>query len=395
MNRRIYLITGLLALTSQQALPLLAQESRPASVENRTVASNNTVKIRLGTFSAVPGTGQASEAYITKFEEALQRAFGKLTRSPIELVDGRGDKAELILSGTIAHVEGANTPFLVSVNLHRIVKGKVTDLVGCWTGYAASVFAFSANPAMHPKGLCGELAESIQRVALIAARQNKIGENLTRLQAGNLKVTLQSGSQVEKGGRDRRQDGIIQIKGGPETDTNELTVRSGSIYSIQGGTRLRLRADAKTETDMMVLGRDKAGQWIPVYLPDAQDGRANGRLDTTLELKSLFETSNEVTLWVVSGIPESFGKKNAPKIGRGEDGAPKSAPIQSGTSIREGQLQPRTVRQPSSLVQVISGAYLQEQDLDWLLNLVLTELSEPDAPERFQAIKFTLRRTDK
>jgi hypothetical protein len=395
MNRRIYLITGLLALTSQQALPLLAQEGRPTSVENRTVASNNSVKIRLGTFSAVPGTGQATEAYITKFEEALKRSFGKLNRNPIELVGGRGDKAELVLSGTIAHVEGANTPFLVSVNLHRIVKGKVTDLVGCWTGYAASVFAFSANPAMHPKGLCGELAETIQRVALIAARQNKIGENLTRLQAGNLKVTLQSGSQVEKGGRELRQDGIIQVKGGPETDTNEVTVRSGSIYSIQGGTRLRLRADAKTETDMMVLGRDKAGQWIPVYLPDAQDGRANGRLDTTVELNTLFETSNEVTLWVVSGIPESFGKKNAPKIGRGEDGAPKSAPIQSGTSAREGQSQPRTVRQPSSLVQVLSGAYLQEQDLDWLLNLVLTELSEPDAAERFQAVKFTLRRADK
>ena len=57
MNRRIYLITGLLALTSQQALPLLAQEGRPTSVENRTVASNNSVKIRLGTFSAGPGTG--------------------------------------------------------------------------------------------------------------------------------------------------------------------------------------------------------------------------------------------------------------------------------------------------------------------------------------------------
>lgn len=395
MNRRIYLITGLLALTSQQALPLLAQEGRPTSVENRNVASNNSVKIRLGTFSAVPGTGQATEAYITKFEEALKRSFGKLNRNPIELVGGRGEKAELILSGTIAHVEGANTPFIVSVNLHRIVKGKVTDLVGCWTGYAASVFAFSANPAMHPKGLCGELAESIQRVALIAARQNKIGENLTRLQAGNLKVTLQGGTQVEKGSRELRQDGIIQVKGGPETDTNEVTVRSGSIYTIQGGTRLRLRADAKTETDMMVLGRDKAGQWIPVYLPDAQDGPATGRLDTTLELKSLFETSNEVTLWVVSGIPENFGKKNAPKIGRGEEGAPKSAPIQSGTSIREGQLQPRTVRQPSSLVQVISGAYLQEQDLDWLLNLVLTELSEPAAAERFQAVKFTLRRADK
>lgn len=389
MNRRTYLVAGLLALTSQQVLPLLAQVSGPASVEKRAVASNNTVKIRVGRFSAVPGTGQASEAYITKFEEALQRAFGKLTRSPIELVEGSGDKADLVLSGSIAHVEGANTPFLVSVNLHRIVRGKAGDLVGCWTGYASSVFAFSANPAMHPKGLCGELAERIQRVALITARQNKIGENLKRLQAGSLNVRLQSGSQVES------RDGFITFKGGVEADTNDVKVTSGSNYTIQGGTRLRLRADAQTDTGMMVLGRDKTGQWIPVYLPDVQDARSNGRLDTTLELRSLFETSNEVTLWVVSGIPSSFLKKNAPNAENEVDAAPDSTAPKAGRNTREGQLQPRTVQQPSSLVQVLSGAYLQEHDLDWLLNLGLTELSEPDAPDRFQAVKFTLRRADK
>jgi hypothetical protein len=279
--------------------------------------------------------------------------------------------------------------------VHRSVKGKAGDLVSCYTGFAASVFAFSPNPAMHPKGLCGEFAERIQRIALITGRQNKIGENLARLQAGPLKVTLQGGSQVEDRGGEPRHDEFVQFKGGQVTDTNEVAVRSGSTYTIQGGTRLRLRADAQTDTGMMVLGRDKTGQWIPVYLPDAQDGRANGRLDTMLELRSLFETSNEVSLWVVSGIPQSFLKKNAPKTENEVDAALGGAARKAGTSIREGQLQPRTVQQPSSLVQVLSGAYLQDNDLDWLLNLGLTELSEPDAPERFNAVKFTLRRADK
>jgi len=312
--------------------------------------------VRITPFMSFPSQKETKSAATAQFQAALLKSLQKSAPN-VQVIVGSGGKADCQISGQVVHFEGPDTPFLVNVALNA--EGGQKTALGYWSGSAASVFHFSdrmRHPTGHPNGLAGDLAERIIQTGRGWHKQRQLSENLMRLPAENVRVSLLTpATNNDKPAKE-----------------NESPITAGSRISVPSGQGVRLRVTLPNSRSVVVLGQTPAGKLLPLFVPVADEGAfPDGTISLPLDSGVAFRFGEIVKVWVVVGAPEAWVKSRTGKVS-GKNDEPTSA-------------------EPSNApVQVMSALSASSEQTAWSELPGLVELAEGAKPGRFLALSFEM-----